>query len=89
MVWHKCIPDTIDTALHTIYLNTHYDITSSYQQYRLNEWVQGAAKQAPMIRLVDPSEAANAVLFLFGSLATAVTDISLPVDCGALLYHIS
>lgn len=52
------------------------------------EWIQGAAKQAPMNRTVDSSEVADAVVFLSGSLATAVTGISLPVDCGALLYHI-
>lgn len=53
-----------------------------------DDFIQGAAKQAPMNRTVNPSEVANAVVFLSGSLATAVTGISLPVDCGALLYHV-
>ncbi|CAL5873681.1 uncharacterized protein PFLUO_LOCUS7963 [Penicillium psychrofluorescens] len=53
-----------------------------------DEWVQGAARNAPMNRLIDPAEVANGVIFLSGSLATAVTGISLPVDGGALLYHI-
>ncbi|KAM5353701.1 hypothetical protein ACJ41O_000351 [Fusarium nematophilum] len=53
-----------------------------------DEFVRGAASQAPMKRLVEPFEVASAVTFLSGSNATAVTGISLPVDCGALLYHI-
>ncbi|KAJ6017882.1 hypothetical protein N7451_001261 [Penicillium sp. IBT 35674x] len=53
-----------------------------------DEWVKASARNAPMKRLIDPAEVANGVVFLSGSLATAVTGISLPVDGGALLYHI-
>ncbi|KAJ5633482.1 hypothetical protein N7490_009821 [Penicillium lividum] len=54
----------------------------------LDEWVKASARNAPMNRLIDPAEVANGVVFLSGSLATAVTGISLPVDGGALLYRI-
>ena len=53
-----------------------------------DEFIAAAAGQSPMKRLVDPAEVANAVLFLSGSGATAITGVSLPVDCGALLYRI-
>ncbi|KAL4801515.1 oxidoreductase [Aspergillus unguis] len=49
------------------------------------EWVKASARNAPVNRLIDPAEVANGVVFLSGSLATAVTGVSLPVDGGALL----
>ncbi|OQU98045.1 hypothetical protein CLAIMM_03878 [Cladophialophora immunda] len=45
-------------------------------------------EQSPMRRVTEASEIAEAVVFLCGSGATAITGISMPVDTGMLLYHI-
>jgi NAD(P)-dependent dehydrogenase (short-subunit alcohol dehydrogenase family) len=47
-----------------------------------------AKNQSPIKRFIDASEIADAVIFLSGRSASAITGISLPVDGGALLYHI-
>ncbi|EXJ83045.1 hypothetical protein A1O3_06862 [Capronia epimyces CBS 606.96] len=51
------------------------------------EYVRAAEEGSPMKRLVDPAEVADGVVFLSGSAASAITGVSLPVDGGALLYH--
>lgn len=52
------------------------------------EYVKAAESQCPMNRLLKPAEIAHGVLFLLGSGASAITGINLPIDGGALLYHI-
>ncbi|AYG57690.1 SDR family oxidoreductase [Rhizobium jaguaris] len=41
-----------------------------------------ARRWYPLQRVVDPADVANAVAFLAGPLAAAITGICLPVDCG-------
>lgn len=53
-----------------------------------DEYIELAKTQAPMKRFVQSSEIADGVLFLSGAYASAITGISLPVDAGALLFHI-
>lgn len=48
-----------------------------------DEWIK---KQSPMGRMADAEEVAEAVTFLSGAGATAITGISMPVDTGSLLY---
>lgn len=50
-------------------------------------FLEKASAQCPMKRLVDPDEVAEAILFLHGSGASAITGVSLPIDGGALLFH--
>jgi len=52
------------------------------------EFLDLAKSQCPMQRFVEPEEIAEGVMFLHGSGASAVTGIHLPVDGGALLFHI-
>jgi NAD(P)-dependent dehydrogenase (short-subunit alcohol dehydrogenase family) len=52
------------------------------------EWYDIAKAQCPMNRLIHPSEIAEGVMFLHGSGASSVTGIHLPLDGGALLYHV-
>ena len=52
------------------------------------EYLDAAKGQSPMNRLLQPLEIANAILFLSGSKASGITGVSLPVDCGAQLFHI-
>lgn len=40
---------------------------------------------APLGRLIETSEIANAVAFLLSSEAAAITGVNLPVDCGWLV----
>jgi len=55
----------------------------------LNEKFFDEAKaQSPMNRLTYPEEVAEAIVFLFGSRASAITGINLQVDCGAALFRI-
>jgi NAD(P)-dependent dehydrogenase (short-subunit alcohol dehydrogenase family) len=53
-----------------------------------DEYIEAAKSQAPMHRFVAASEVADGVLFLSGSSASAITGVSLPIDAGALLFHI-
>jgi len=41
-----------------------------------------ARRWYPLQRVVDPADVANAVAFLAGPLASAITGVCLPVDCG-------
>jgi NAD(P)-dependent dehydrogenase (short-subunit alcohol dehydrogenase family) len=41
-----------------------------------------ARRWYPLQRVVDPQDVANAVAFLAGPLAAAITGVCLPVDCG-------
>ncbi|MBB4567690.1 SDR family oxidoreductase [Rhizobium leucaenae] len=41
-----------------------------------------ARRWYPLQRVVDPADVANAVAFLAGSMAAAITGVCLPVDCG-------
>ncbi|MBB5576698.1 MULTISPECIES: SDR family oxidoreductase [Rhizobium] len=41
-----------------------------------------ARRWYPLQRVVDPADVANAVAFLAGQLAAAITGVCLPVDCG-------
>ncbi|WFU02079.1 SDR family oxidoreductase [Rhizobium sp. CB3171] len=41
-----------------------------------------ARRWYPLQRVVDPADVANAVAFLAGPLAAAITGVCLPVDCG-------
>ena len=52
------------------------------------QFIEAAKNQAPMKRFTETYEVADAVLYLSGTFASAVTGISLPVDAGALLFHI-
>lgn len=52
------------------------------------EFIEIAEAQCPMKRLISPAEIADGVAFLHGSGASAVTGIHLPVDGGALLFHV-
>ena len=52
------------------------------------EYINAAIAESPMNRLIDAEEIAEGVLFLSSSGGSAVTGISLPLDGGALLYHI-
>ena len=52
------------------------------------EYIASAEDQSPMQRLIDPAEIADGVVFLSGRSASAITGISMPIDGGALLYHI-
>lgn len=52
------------------------------------DYLEAAKSQSPMRRFVQAAEIADGVVFLSGSCASAVTGISLPVDGGALLYHV-
>jgi len=52
------------------------------------EYIAAAEDQSPMKLLIDPADVADAVIFLSGRSASVITGISLPVDGGALLYHI-
>jgi NAD(P)-dependent dehydrogenase (short-subunit alcohol dehydrogenase family) len=47
--------------------------------------VSALEQNAAMGRLVDPIEIARAVAFLVSPLASAITGVSLPVDCGWLV----
>lgn len=51
------------------------------------EFMEAGAKQAPMNRMVDAREVAEAVVFLSGQQASAITGAFLPVDGGAFLYR--
>ena len=44
--------------------------------------VARTARFYPLGRLADPQEVAAAVLFLASPLASAITGVALPVDCG-------
>lgn len=52
------------------------------------EYIASAEDQSPMKRLIGAAEVAAAVIFLSSQSASAITGVSLPVDGGALLYHI-
>ncbi|MDK4740915.1 SDR family oxidoreductase [Rhizobium sp. CNPSo 3464] len=41
-----------------------------------------ARRWYPLQRVIDPADVANAVAFLAGPLASAITGVCLPVDCG-------
>lgn len=53
-----------------------------------DEFIKISEAQCPLKRLIDPEEVANGVMFLHGNGASAVTGIHLPVDGGALLFHV-
>ncbi|EXJ77836.1 hypothetical protein A1O3_08995 [Capronia epimyces CBS 606.96] len=48
----------------------------------------GAKLQSPMNRMTFPEEVAEAVAFLSGSRASAISGVNLHVDAGASLYHV-
>lgn len=52
------------------------------------EFIEACEAQCPMNRLIDPAEIADGVAFLHGAGASAVTGIHLPIDGGALLFHV-
>jgi NAD(P)-dependent dehydrogenase (short-subunit alcohol dehydrogenase family) len=52
------------------------------------EYIDAAVAQCPMNRLLHPREIANGIVFLSSSMASGITGINLPIDCGAQLYHI-
>ncbi|KAK5061331.1 hypothetical protein LTR84_007873 [Exophiala bonariae] len=51
------------------------------------EFIELGAKMAPMHRYAQPIEIVNAILFLAGPKATAITGVNLPVDCGNTLLR--
>ena len=51
------------------------------------EFIEMGAFMAPMHRYGQPIEVANAVLFLAGPKASAITGVNLPVDCGTALLR--
>jgi NAD(P)-dependent dehydrogenase (short-subunit alcohol dehydrogenase family) len=50
--------------------------------------VDRVAALYPLGRLVEPEEVANATLFLASPLASGITGITLPVDCGFTSSHL-
>lgn len=52
------------------------------------EFIEISEAQCPMKRLINPAEIADGVTFLHGNGASAVTGIHLPIDGGALLFHV-
>jgi NAD(P)-dependent dehydrogenase (short-subunit alcohol dehydrogenase family) len=52
------------------------------------EFLLASEAQCPMQRLIQPAEVAEGVVFLHGSGASAITGIRLPIDGGALLFHV-
>lgn len=52
------------------------------------KYIESAKSHSPSNRLMQPSEIANGVVFLAGSMASGVTGIHLPIDGGAQLFHV-
>ncbi|KAK5444216.1 hypothetical protein LTS15_010569 [Exophiala xenobiotica] len=52
------------------------------------KFIEMSEAQCPMNRLISPAEIAEGVTFLHGSGASAINGIHLPIDGGALLFHV-
>lgn len=83
--------DARELAAHKIRVNAvmpGFVDTPMYRDSGLTpEFMAAAAAQAPMNRMVDAREVAEAVVFLSGQQASAITGAFLPVDGGAFLYR--
>jgi NAD(P)-dependent dehydrogenase (short-subunit alcohol dehydrogenase family) len=53
-----------------------------------DKFIELSEAQAPMKRLINPEEIADGVTFLHGNGASSVTGVHLPIDGGALLFHV-
>ena len=53
------------------------------------EFKEGLSRQAPMNRFIHAEEVAQVAVFLCSSGASAITGVNLPVDCGAVTYHLT
>lgn len=51
-------------------------------------FLKATKAESPQNRLTDPEEIAEAVVFLSGSTAAAITGVNLSVDSGAGLFHV-
>lgn len=65
-----------------------YTLTPAMQQ-RIDEGLrdpQAILDQSALKRLVDPNDVAEAIFFLCSDAASAITGVTLPVDCGWIVY---
>ena len=65
-----------------------YTLTPAMKQ-RIDEGArdpQAILDKSALKRLVDPSDVAEAVFFLCSDAASAITGVTLPVDCGWIAY---
>lgn len=70
------------------FVKTPLPTGSNLSQVYLDADLDAAKGQAPMNRILQPVEIADASIVLSSSKATCITGLSLPVDCGAQLFHV-